>query len=79
LFEGLENNKSIRHGGLVFWPVLGVAQKFYIDNMLPLARLEELPKSGASLVFLFVSANLSIKRSIMENTSKIGLPFSFQL
>jgi hypothetical protein len=33
-------------------------QKLHIDNMLPLARLEDKPKSGAIFVYLIISATL---------------------
>jgi hypothetical protein len=43
---------------LSFSPLSALHQKLHIDNMLPLARLEDEPKSGAIFAYLFISATL---------------------
>jgi hypothetical protein len=56
---GLGPRKQINlQSCLSFGPSSALRQKSHIDNMLPLARLEDEPKSGAILVYLFVSATL---------------------
>jgi hypothetical protein len=47
---------------LSFGPPSALHQKSHINNMLPLARLEDEPKSGAILVYLFISATLTLVR-----------------
>ena len=46
---------------LSFGPSSALRQQLHIDNMLPLARLEDEPKSGAISVYLFISATLAKK------------------
>ncbi len=45
-----------------FGPPSALRQKSHIGNMLPLARLEDEPESGAIFVYLFISASLNLRQ-----------------